>query len=207
MKICDEYVNSKEAKSLLQVSIGTLRNWDASGKIRTIRTPSGIRRYNMEDIHNILDCKKLPEEKPKVCYARVSSKKQMDDLKRQEDLFRSQFPNHQLVTDIGSGINWNRKGLHSILELAMQRKLGEVVVAHRDRLARFAFDLIKWILIKNKVNLVVLDDEDGKSTEQELAEDIISIIHVYSCKSMGKRRYKMHQNPNIPDSKEETYSD
>ena len=98
-----------------------------------------------------------------------------------------------IIQDIGSGINWKRSGLKTILELAMQKKLETVVVAHRDRLCRFAFELIQWILEKNEVKLVVLN-ESICSTEQELAEDLLSIIHVFSCKQMGKRRYKKEDN-------------
>jgi predicted site-specific integrase-resolvase len=129
----------------------------------------------------------------------------MDDLERQKYLLQSQFPTHIMVTDIGSGINWKRKGLQTILESAMSRDIEEVVVAHRDRLCRFAFELIQFILENNGVKLIVLDTEDGKSTEQELSEDILSIVHIYSCRSMGRRRYKSKENSSVSnqESKED----
>ena len=174
----DEYVNTKKAKDILQITPKTLRIWDKEGKIRTIRTLSGQRRYNLTDIQNISGRNSLIKEKEKICYCRVSSPKQMDDLGRQTDLFKSKFPNHILVTDVGSGINWKRKGLKTILDRSMRGDISEVVVAHRDRLCRFAFELLEWIFNRNGVKIVVLDEENGKSTDKELSDDILSIIHV-----------------------------
>jgi len=197
-EIEDEYITTKKAVGLLQITPKTLRIWDKESKIRTIRTPSGIRRYNLEDIQNILNSNDSPKEKTKenkqkVCYARVSSQKQMDDLNRQKDFFRTQFPNHLLVTDVASGINWKRKGLQTLLEHSMSGNISEVVVAHRDRLCRFAFELLEWIFNKNGVKLVVLNGNNEQSEDQELADDVLSIIHIYSCRKNGKPRYKKNK--------------
>ena len=194
----DEFVNTKKAVQLLQITSKTLRIWDKENKIRTIRTPSGIRRYNLKDIQNILSCsisheEQRKENKQKVCYARVSSQKQMDDLNRQKDFFRAQFPDHILVTDVASGINWKRKGLQTLLEQSMSGSISEIVVAHRDRLCRFAFELLEWIFKKNGVKLVVLNGNNEQSEDQELADDVLSIIHIYSCRKNGKRRYKKNK--------------
>ena len=198
-----EFVSNKTATQLLDVTSQTLRKWDKEGKIGVIRNPSNTRMYSLEDIHNILGWDTSPKKKPKVAYCRVSSKKQVDDLERQKNLFKSKYPDHELVTDIGSGINWKRKGLQTILERAMSGELEQVVVAHRDRLCRFAFELIEWIFKKNQVKLLVLDQEEGKNTEVELADDILSIIHVYSCRKMGRRRYSNKKDKDIPKSKSE----
>jgi putative resolvase len=199
----DEYVNTKKAKEILKVSYKTIFRWAKDGKIRFITTPSGRKIYNTKDIYNISSSVTCTTEKEKICYCRVSSRKQMDDLERQQDFFREKFPDHKLVTDVGSGINWKRKGLQTILEQAMQGRISEVVVAHRDRLCRFAFDLLEWILKTNRIKLVVLNEEKGSSTEQELAEDILSIIHVYSCRKMGGRRYKNKKDTTVSDSETE----
>ena len=196
----DEYVNTKKAKELLQITPKTLRIWDKEGKIRTFRTPSGQRRYYLKDIQNIMGRNSSHDQKQKVCYCRISSTKQMDDLSRQTTLLKSKFPNHILVTDVGSGINWNRKGLKTILDKAMHRTISEVVVAHRDQLCRFAFELLEWILQQNGVKLLVLDEENGKSSDKELSDDILSIIHLYSCRQMGKRRYKIKETTSLPNS-------
>lgn len=188
-----EYVNAKKARELFNVSNSTLRRWDKEGIIDTIRTPSNIRRYssklfqdNNVNITNV-------DKKQKICYCRVSSINQKNDLERQINYMQSKYHEHNIIQDIGSGINWKRKGFKTILELAMQNKLEEVVVAHRDRLCRFAFELIQWFLERNNVKLVVLNKQ-FQSSEQELAEDLLSIVHVFSCREMGKRRYAKKNN-------------
>jgi len=187
--IKEQYLSVKKTRQILGVTTVTLRNWHKTNKIRAIKSPSGVRLYNKQDIQNIINLRESTCKKQKIVYCRVSSTKQKDDLDRQIDFFKQQYPNHTLVTDIGSGINWKRKGFISILELAMQGELSEVVVAHRDRLCRFAFELVQWILESNKVKLIVLNESNGASTNSELAEDILSIVHIYSCRQMGKRRY------------------
>jgi len=195
----DNYVTTKTARNLLGITSQTLRNWNEKGKIHTIVTPSGIRLYSKKDLCYILGVAYNPPEKRKVAYCRVSSFKQKDDLERQKDFFRTNYPDYELVTDIGSGINWKRKGLRSLLESAMQGDLGEVMVAHRDRLCRFAFELIEFILETKQVKLTVLDENKYQSENGELADDILSVIHVYSCRSMGKRRYQKQKDKNLSE--------
>ena len=164
----------------------------------------GQRRYCVEDIQTILHGNSLAQQKQQICYCRVSSSKQMDDLERQKSFFRSKFPDHDLVTDIGSGINWKRKGLQTILERAMQGKISQVVIAHRDKLCRFAFELLEYIFKINGIELLVLDQETHQSSESELADDVLSIVHIYSCRAMGKRRYhnKKDQDLSNPSTEE-----
>jgi len=199
-EIKTNYVTTKKARELLGVTSDTLRNWDRKGKIVTIRSPTNTRLYSKKDIYRILGIDTVVMEKRKIAYCRVSSKKQMDDLERQCDFFRSEYPDYELVTDIASGINWNRKGFTSILESAMSGKLEEVVVAHRDRLCRFAFELVEFIFKSNRVKLIVLDKTEHKHSETELADDILSIVHVYACRNMGRRRYKKQENQNLSKS-------
>ena len=191
-----EHLSIKDTRKLLGVTTETLRKWANSGKIRFSQTPTGRKLYYKQDVYNIINRTQIqkPKEKTKIAYCRVSSQKQKDDLERQKEFFRLKYPKHDLVTDIGSGINWNRKGLQTILEQSMLGNVSEVVVAHRDRLCRFAFELIEFILSKNGVKLIVLNSNNGQSTDQsninkELSDDILSIIHVYSCRQMGRRRY------------------
>lgn len=199
----NEHVNTKTAKSLLGITVQTLRNWDKEGKIKTIRTPSNIRMYNKQDIQRIITGVEVNAQvqntKQKICYCRVSSRKQLPDLERQQSFLKSKYPDYKLVSDVASGLNWNRKGFKTILEFAMRGDLEELVVAHRDRLARFSFELVQWILEFNKVKLVVLEQPDYKNDNTELADDLMSIIHVYSCRTMGKRRYASKANTNIPN--------
>jgi predicted site-specific integrase-resolvase len=199
------YISTKKARQLLGITTSTLINWDKAGKINTIRTPSGLRLYNSKDIQNIIGCDSNFQKKRKIAYCRVSSKKQINDLERQKDFFRSKYPDYELVEDVGSGINWKRKGLKTILDGAMSRDISEVVVAHRDRLCRFGFELLEWIFERNGIKLTVLDRDEHKSPDQDIADDIISIIHVYSRRQMGKRRYSVSKDSNLPESKSEEH--
>jgi len=153
--------------------------------------------YHKQDIYNIVGIDCSSSERKKIVYCCVSSKKQMDDLERQKDFLQSKYPHHIMVTDIGSGINWKRKGLKTILEQTMRGAVEEVVVAHKDRLCRFGFELIEFIFSSNKTKLVVLNRDDNESPDTELTEDIISIIHVYSCRNMGRRRYSSKKNKDL----------
>jgi predicted site-specific integrase-resolvase len=186
----DKFISSKKTKEILGVSLKTLTRWDKTGKLRATRNPSGRRIYKLKDVQNATGRYINDEKKEKICYCRVSSKKQVDDLERQKHLLQSKYPDHKLVTDIGSGINWKRKGLKTILGLTMQGHISQIVVAHRDRLCRFAFELLEWIFSSNGVQLIILNESENKSSDEELTDDILSIIHVYSCRKMGKRRYK-----------------
>lgn len=198
------YVNTKEAKEMLRVTSTTLRKWDKENKIKTIRTPSGIRLYNKGDIDTILNQVAVIQPKKYIAYCRVSSKKQVDDLNRQKDFYKSNYPNHVVVEDIGSGINFKRKGLQRILEQSMRGELEEVVVSHRDRLCRFAFELMEWIFSKNNTKLLVLDKTENKSKSDELVQDVLSIIHVFSCRENGRRRYKSKKNSTETNSSAKT---
>lgn len=166
----------------LGVHPNTLRSWANAGKIKYIRQPGGQRFYDVSSVGNADIARK------RICYCRVSSAKQRDDLARQIAFMRDKFPEHDIVSDVGSGINFKRKGIEAILEQSMQGNISEVVVAHRDRLCRFGFDLIRLIIEKNGGKLVVLNDLQS-SPEKELVNDLVSIIHVFACRIHGLRKY------------------
>ena len=195
---------------MLGVTLQTIRRWVKEGRLQAIFTPGHTRRYDRQSVELLLGRTiERVEEKRSFTYCRVSSSKQLDDLERQKEFLKSECPNHELVSDVGSGINWKRKGLQKILGLSMQGKVEELVVAHRDRLARFAFDLIEFILSKNGTRIRVLDSDEHKSPENELADDLLSIVTIFSCRNMGRRRYKNVVNKAISDevSNEETERD
>jgi predicted site-specific integrase-resolvase len=175
------------------------------------RTPAGQRRINLQSIQEmcssgILDKNEQPLQKQNFIYARVSTKKQMDDLSRQiEFLRRPEYSEYILIEDIGSGINFKRKGLSTILDSCLQNNIGEIVIAHRDRLCRFGFELIESLVTKAGGKITVLNNSENKSSEQELADDLLAIIHVFSCKQMGRRSYakrgsKDIENKDLPNN-------
>lgn len=103
------------------------------------------------------------------------------------------YPEAIIIRDIGSGINYNRKGIKAILELLLRGDRVSLVVAHRDRLARFGTELFEFLLKSNGGELLVLSDEE-KSSEQKLTEDLLTILHVFSCRMHGSRKYKKNKN-------------
>jgi len=179
------YAKASTFKQQYNVNPSTLRRWADAGKLDFRWSPGGIRLYKLPD-----DASGLPAQpqKKKIIYARVSSSKQKDDLQRQADYLRAKYPAHELVTDVGSGVNWKRKGLLSILDGADKGAVEEVVVASRDRLCRFAFELLEHVLQNRGTRLVVVDAGDG-SPEQELSDDLLSIVQIFCCRRNGKRRY------------------
>jgi predicted site-specific integrase-resolvase len=135
--------------------------------------------------------KEQESKKQNYLYVRVSTKKQLEDLSRQLDYVkRPEYVDYTVITDVGSGINFKRKGLSTILESCLQGTIGEIVIAHKDRLCRFGFDLIEQLVTKSGGRITILNHQEDRTSEQELTEDLLSIIHVFSCRQMGKRNYK-----------------
>ncbi|KAF5829763.1 Resolvase [Dunaliella salina] len=186
----NEFITTKEAKAALGVSEETLRRWADKGLFPSIRTPGNQRLYC---IKQYLQNKQYQEPQQKnICYCRVSSQGQKDDLQRQIQYMQGKFPNHQIISDIGSGLNFKRKGLQTILEMSSKGLLagGSVVVSYRDRISRFAFELVERILQLHGVQLMVLHEEMEGSEHGELVEDLLAIINVFNCRINGKRKYK-----------------
>ena len=177
------YVPSREASRILGVHPQTLRKWASDGSIQHIRTESGQRRYDVESY--------LGQAKPTqtICYCRVSSKKQSADLARQVAFMRERYPDAEIVSDVGSGLNFKRRGLLAILERLHQGDKLCVVVAYRDRLARFGTELIEVLLERNGGELVVLNQRD-LSPEEELTTDLLAILTVFEARVNGLRRYR-----------------
>ncbi|CAG8436474.1 8566_t:CDS:2 [Scutellospora calospora] len=171
-----KYKPAEKIKKIYGVSTSTLRRWNDKGDVAYITMPGGKRLYSTDDIDNIFG--RESTQKKKICYARVSSEKQKDDLGRQRAYLVSEFPDHEIITDIGSGLNWKRRGFTSLLERVYARDIEEVVVTRKDRLCRFAYELVEWIFSKHDVKLVVLGSDVGSNDPDtgELAEDLLSIV-------------------------------
>jgi len=134
----------------------------------------------------------------KIVYCRVSSRNQKDDLASQTKYMRNQFPNHECIEDIGSGLNFKRKGFRTLLERIMCGDIEEVVIAYKDRLCRFGFELLEQVASKYNTKLVVLNKIE-LSPEDELVKDLLAIIHVFSCRLYGLRKYskQITQDPHL----------
>jgi putative resolvase len=190
-----DYISVGNASSISGLSVQTIRKMVDTQKISGYKTPSGQRRVNRRDIqemfNNMLDDeKKQTIKKQNFLYTRVSTKKQLGDLSRQiEYIRRPEYDGYILIQDVGSGINFKRKGISTILDSCVQGTIGEIIVAHRDRLSRFGFDLIDLFVQKAGGKITVLENNKITTSEIELAEDLLSIVHIYSCRQMGKRSY------------------
>jgi predicted site-specific integrase-resolvase len=136
-------------------------------------------------------------QKKTICYCRVSSRHQKDDLQRQIASMRERYPSAIIIDDVGSGINWKRKGLQSVIKQVIEEDVGTIVIHHRDRLCRFAYELIEFFFGQFGTSILVLDQETSEpGLDQELSDDLLSIINIFSCKKMGRRRYKTNQGSN-----------
>jgi predicted site-specific integrase-resolvase len=196
------FVSVSKASALTGLDCQTIRKMADKASLVCYRTPSGQRRINLKSIQDMCTNSVHVEEKQNIprknfVYARVSTKKQMDDLSRQlEFLRRPEYSGYTVVTDIASGINFKRKGLQTILDACLQNTIGELVVAHKDRLCRFGYDLVDALVTRAGGKITVLEHPEDKSCEQELTDDLLSIIHVFSCRQMGKRSYASRKGKN-----------
>lgn len=178
-----DYVSPRIAAQRLGVSTRTLERWEEAGKIKAYRTPTGQRRYDLNSIDNIR------HSKPTILYARVSGYSQKADLELQVQFLMSEYPGCEVIRDIGSGLNFKRKGLLALLERILSGNVGMVVVANKDRLCRFGFDLIAWLCDRFQCKILVLNNTI-LSPEREMLEDVLAIIHVNSSRLYGLRKYK-----------------
>ena len=124
-------------------------------------------------------------------YCRVSTRGQKEDLERQIKLFRSKYPNHEIISDYGSGINFKRKGFNSILDSSIQGNIKEVVVTHRDRICRFGFELIEKIILQHGKGKILVLNQQETSPQEELVNDLMSIITVFSSRIYGLRSHSL----------------
>jgi len=184
-----------EFAEMIGMSVKTLQRWDDNGKLKAFRTPTNRRYYTHQQYVEYIGktiCDK--DSRKTIIYTRVSSSNQKDDLKNQVE-FLKQFANakgwivDEIFEDIGSGLNYNRKKWNKLLEDCMLGLVKMVIVAHKDRFIRFGFTWFERFLKSNGVELIVVNNET-LSPEEEMIQDLISIIHVFSCRIYGLRKYK-----------------
>lgn len=183
------YVPPRVAASKLGVSTKTLERWLEAGKIEGIFTQGGQRRYNLDSIIPVRKGGNPRDERATLLYARVSSRSQKADLEQQVNFLKSRYPDAEIITDIASGLNFKRKGLQTLLDRVLTNTCKLVVVAHKDRLCRFGFDIISWLCTRGQTEILVLDQKN-LSPEREMVEDILAIVQVFSCRLYGLRKYK-----------------
>ena len=179
----------------LGVSIPTLRRWEAEGKIQPERTPSGHRRYDVAQLHGLKPYETSKTNRPTLCYARVSSHDQKDDLVRQVQLLESFCASngwtYEVMQDLGSGLNYNKKGLQQLIRRICSGSVGRLVLTNKDRLLRFGSELIFSLCETFNTEVVLINQgEQPLSFEEELAQDVLEIITVFSARLYGSRSHK-----------------
>ena len=185
------YTINKFAK-IIGVTPQTLRNWDRSGRLHPHHTSTnGYRYYSEEQLCAVTGIQFAPRKV--IGYCRVSSRKQKDDLERQVESLRTylyaQGNPFEIITDIGSGINYTKKGLQELIRRIEANQVEKVVVLYKDRLLRFGFELLETIATIHGCKIEIVDTT-RESEQQELVEDLVQIITVFSCKLQGKRAHQ-----------------
>lgn len=186
-----QYVTPKQAARALGVHVKTLARWETEGKIKAVKTPAGQRRYDLEAYlkANPSTTTNDTTRTTTVLYARVSTNNQRNDLTRQAAALTERYPGCEVVTEVGSGLNFRRRKLLAILERVIRGDIQMLVVAHRDRLARFGFELIEWLCAQFGCTVVVLYQQKH-SPQTELVQDMLSVVHCFSARLYGLRKYE-----------------
>ncbi len=205
-----KYVSIGKAAEMLGVATSTLRRWDQDGKLVAERTPGGRRRYLMSEVasFNPLGLARVALERPTVAYARVSSHDQKADLDRQVKVLEmycaSQGWTYEIIRDLGSGMNYKKKGLVDLIDRIVDDQVGRLVLTHKDRLLRFGAELIFSICEAKHVEVVIINQGDDRSFEEELASDVLEIVTVFSARMYGARS---HKNKKLIEGVEQAVSD
>ena len=183
-------MKSKEVLSMLGISRVTLCRYVKLGKIRVVELPNGYYSYNKEDVYKL---KGLDVKRKKVIYTRVSTSKQKKDLENQIEVItayanKNGYGIDAVYSDIASGMNLDRKGFSNLLTAVMNDDIDEVFISYKDRLARLDFDLVSRLFNQYGTRITVINSNENKSAEEELFEDLMSVIHSLSMKAHSKRR-------------------
>lgn len=184
----------RQVSQMLNVSVKTLQNWDRNGKLIAFRDKASNRRYYTEEQINSFLGKKDRTANKTVIYARVSTNTQKPDLENQVEFLKT-YANakgyivDEIITDIGSGLNYTRKKWNQLLDDVMSKKISKIIISHKDRFIRFGYEWFYRLCLSFGCDIEVVNNEKT-SPEKEVVDDLISIIHCFSCKVYGLRKYK-----------------
>jgi predicted site-specific integrase-resolvase len=200
-------VSIKEAADMLGVSVTTMRRWEAEGRpVPSQRTRGGQRRYDVTLLAP--PPSEVAPNATTIAYARVSSHDQKEDLRRQEQLLEcfcaARGWSFELISDLGSGLNYSKKGLRTLLNKILEGKIGRLVLTHKDRLLRFGSELVFAMCEAKGIEVVLINQGEQPSFEEELASDVLEIITVFSARLYGSRS---HKNKKLMDNLKMAVSD
>lgn len=201
--MCKRLVKIGEAARLLGTTPDTLRKWERSGELIPERKTKGGTRYY--DAHALQGLQST--DYPTVCYAHVSSHDQKPDLERQHVMLETYCAAKgwrcQVIRDMGSGMNYRKRGLKQLLELILRKQMKRLVITHKDRLLRFGSELVFSLCEEQGIEIVIIHQGEQPSFEEELAQDVLEIITVFSARLYGSRSKK---NKQLMDALEDAIS-
>ncbi len=185
-------IKAGEASKILGVTVQTLRRWERTGQLLPDKkTEGGTRYYNID---RLLGCGASKESTLTYAYARVSSQDQKQDLQRQKEVLSSYCTvhgwNYEVISDLGSGMNYKKKGLKNLLDAILSKKIKRLVVTHKDRLLRFGAELVFTLCEIHHVEVVIINQGEDVSFEEDLAKNVLEIITVFAARLYGARSHK-----------------
>jgi putative resolvase len=187
-------VSISQAAKELGVTAKTLRRWEEQGKIEVERTAGGHRRYDLAKLQGLVPRKPQPGGRITIGYARVSSHDQKEDLGRQAALIESFCAANgwtfEIIEDMGSGLNYRKRGLRQLIKRICSGEVGRVVLSHKDRLLRFGADLVFMLCEHFGTEVVIINASEETTFEADLVSDVLEIITVFSARLYGSRSHK-----------------
>ena len=182
------------AAEALGVSITTLRRWEAEGKLEAEHTAGGHRRYDLAKLRPEMFRAEAENRRRTIAYARVSRRNQKDELERQKQVLKlycaRQGWRFEIIADLGSGLNYHKKGLKRLLDAVIAGEIGRLVITHQDRLLRFGAELVFAICAARSVEVVILNQGEDTRFEEDLAKDVLEMVTVFSARLCGSHSRK-----------------
>ena len=191
----EKFYNITQFAEMIGKSVKTLQKWDRDGILKAYRSPSNRRYYTHSQYLNYIGESCHKNDKINVIYARVSTRNQSDDLKNQIEFLtqytsKNGIPVNNIYSDYGSGLNYSRKNWNTLIDDCFEGKIDTIIISHKDRFVRFGFDWIENLLERLTGVKILVVENIVTTPENELVQDLISIIHVFSCRVYGLRKYK-----------------
>lgn len=191
----EKVYNVTDFAEMIGKSVKTLQRWDRDGVLKAYRSPSNRRYYTHTQYLQYMGMQTGDIRRINVIYARVSTRNQKEDLRNQLDFLRKYtlqhgIPIENVYTDYGSGLNYSRKNWNTLIDDCFDRKIDTIFISHKDRFVRFGFDWIQNLLERLTGTKIHVIENTATTPQEELVQDLISIIHVFSCRVYGLRKYK-----------------
>ena len=197
----EKIYNVTQFAEMIGKSVKTLQKWDRDGILKAYRSPSNRRYYTHSQYLDYIG-ESRTEIKTNVIYARVSTRNQIDDLKNQIKYLEKYcldngIPISNIYSDFGSGMNYSRKKWNTLIDDCFEGKIDKIIISYKDRFVRFGFDWISDLLYRLTGTQIIIVENISTTPENELIQDLISIIHVFSCRVYGLRKYKKNLEKEI----------